>query len=663
MVDRRKDLPTVNSPIFLQQVREAVSTYLGNRGDKLDRGVTVRDLVDAGLVELNAGYLGGTGKVPIKGPGPDIGSGGGAAEEPDLTPPPTPTGAQVTPTFNNLIVEHDVPVYTQGHGHARTRVYGAQWTSGPLPTFASAELITEFTGTVFSHPTTLGTTWHIWLKWVTVDGIESTVPAGGTNGIAATTGKVGSSDLGAAAVLSQALAPNSVTADKAMLDVGGINMAANSSFDYVDGSNAPFNWFTYGDGTGTTFTGGRLGGRFFRYTHPPGFDTWQKGVAGGALSGKFASGQYYVVSFYARVPAGSGLAGLQCALQWNQTPDTTALRNPPLTTAWQRYAFRIRWTGAVEVTGNVYLAVQPGAQTGAIDFDDVQVEEGETLTGYSGKLALNTIIAGDGAIGNLAITNALIANAAVDTAKIADASISAAKIGDAQITTAKIADATITAAKIADAQITTAKIQDGAITNAKIGNAQVNFANINTATIGTLAALTAFTGTLTVDTNGYIRSGKGNYADNTAGFYLGNDGGTPKFAIGDALQWLKWTGTALDIKLNVVTPSAGTISSQSFATGSATRALGTLTTTASGGTPPYSYQWTLQSVSIEPGSGGANANNYGGISASGASCTFNARGAGNCGISVTAVCTVTDSNGLSATLSRDAYATFGSGPS
>ena len=228
MVDRRKDIPTVNSPNFQQQVREALSTYLGTRGDKLDRGVTVRDLVDAGLVELNAGYLVGSGgKAPIKGPAPGIGGGNGEPVEPDLTPPPMPTGVDVTATFNNLIIEHDLPTYTQGHGHARTRVYGAQWVSGPLPTFSSAQLITEFTGTIFSHPTTLGTTWHIWLKWVTVDGIESSVPAGGTNGIARTTGKVGNSDLGPLIVEAANLANGAVSAAKLAAQAVDLTKFAN----------------------------------------------------------------------------------------------------------------------------------------------------------------------------------------------------------------------------------------------------------------------------------------------------------------------------------------------------------------------------------------------------------------------------------------------------
>ena len=84
--------------------------------------------------------------------------------------------------------EHDAPLYPQGHGHAKTVVYGATWTSGPLPTFSDAVQLTEFTGTVFAHPTNPSTTWHLWIKWVTVDEVESPAPAGGTNGVVVTTG-------------------------------------------------------------------------------------------------------------------------------------------------------------------------------------------------------------------------------------------------------------------------------------------------------------------------------------------------------------------------------------------------------------------------------------------------------------------------------------------
>jgi len=68
-------------------------------------------------------------------------------------------------------------------------VYGATWVSGPLPVFADAVVITEFQGTTFAHATNPATTWHLWIKWVSVDGVESTTPAGGINGLSVTTGQ------------------------------------------------------------------------------------------------------------------------------------------------------------------------------------------------------------------------------------------------------------------------------------------------------------------------------------------------------------------------------------------------------------------------------------------------------------------------------------------
>ena len=187
MTDERKDLPPVNSPNFLAKLREAMQTYLGNRGATLDRGVTLRDLTESGLVTLRANFGKGSSN-PIGGPGSLILDNGGVYE-PDLTPPPVPTGFAATAAISNLLVECDPQTYTQGHGHAKSKLYGATWTSGPLPVFADAVVITEFSGTVASHATNPATSWHLWLTWVTVDGIESTSPAGGTNGVVTRTGE------------------------------------------------------------------------------------------------------------------------------------------------------------------------------------------------------------------------------------------------------------------------------------------------------------------------------------------------------------------------------------------------------------------------------------------------------------------------------------------
>lgn len=107
----------------------------------------------------------------------------------DSTPPPTPTGVELTPGISTIVIKHDNPTYTQGHGHAATLVFGKVITPGELPLFVNASFIHQFSGTVSSFSTEPSTTWRIWLKWLTVDGVVSDVPAGGTNGFEVTTGQ------------------------------------------------------------------------------------------------------------------------------------------------------------------------------------------------------------------------------------------------------------------------------------------------------------------------------------------------------------------------------------------------------------------------------------------------------------------------------------------
>lgn len=180
----RKDLPPPNSPGFGDKVREAISTYFGYRGDKLDRGITVRDLQDSGLAKISGNYLAGGNSPPISGPGSAIGS-----QTPDYTPPPQPTGFSASAAISNVLVSTDSPKFTQGHGYAKTRLYGAhKLGDGSLPTFSNAVTLTEFTGAFGAYPTDPATTWYLWATWWSVDGVEST-PAGGTNGVAVTTGQ------------------------------------------------------------------------------------------------------------------------------------------------------------------------------------------------------------------------------------------------------------------------------------------------------------------------------------------------------------------------------------------------------------------------------------------------------------------------------------------
>jgi hypothetical protein len=105
----------------------------------------------------------------------------------DLTPPPVPGGFAATGGTTQILFETAAPVYRQGHGHSRTKIYAAPVGVGPLPTFADAVLYTDFPGNIGVAPFDPASNLRLWATWTSVDGVESQ-PAGGTNGIAAATG-------------------------------------------------------------------------------------------------------------------------------------------------------------------------------------------------------------------------------------------------------------------------------------------------------------------------------------------------------------------------------------------------------------------------------------------------------------------------------------------
>lgn len=178
MADDRKDIPAPSAANWAPRITEFIRTGLGKLGSWRHKLVTWGDLQDYGLANVQVGGSGGV-----------IGAGPGVKVEPkdgekDLTPPPTPTGFAVDAALINIFIEHDDPLYRMGHGHDRTNVYGLPVAPGaPLPTFADAVLLTTFQGIVFAYPANPSTTYRLWIKWQTKDGVESIDPAGGTNGL------------------------------------------------------------------------------------------------------------------------------------------------------------------------------------------------------------------------------------------------------------------------------------------------------------------------------------------------------------------------------------------------------------------------------------------------------------------------------------------------
>jgi hypothetical protein len=495
MSDNRTDLPSPNAPNFNQRLRETIQTYLGRQGNPLDRGLTLRDLIETGVLKIREGFQlkpGAGSSIPLQ-PGDGVVD----VYEPDLTPPPTPAGLTATAAISHVLIEHAAPVYTQGHGHLRTRLYGKIVNTGdPLPTFADAAEIGQFSGTVYAHPSNPATTWRFWIKWETIDNVLSIDPAGGTNGVEAITGqdvsklveamtgpgnpfKVVTEELTlpdgtvvpvgtytADAFIHNGQITNAKIANLAVDDAKISSMAVDKllagsiavgqhiqSTGYVAGSAG---WRINGDGN-AEFSNAIVRGTVY--------------ATDGEFTGTVKAGTTILGGVATAYSSGSGFyAGLDStAYKWRVGNPTGA---------------RIQWTGsAIEVynASNQLTITSGGISASYVSGLGTLATQNSVSTGQVtglGTLATqnsvnwNTEITNIPSFGNFAYLNS-ITSANINT-YIASAAIGTAYIADAAITQAKIGSAAVGSAQISDAAITTAKIGTAAITSAKIGDAQVD---------------------------------------------------------------------------------------------------------------------------------------------------------------------------------------------
>lgn len=163
----------------LVRMREELQRLVGTRG------------TDPALRQGSATAAGGGALVVL----PGTGSGGGSYT-PDLTPPPAPTfgDGDALGGISQVIITWSGIGYTQGNGNKQTVVYAVQKDpSDPtMPTFpgdAGIVAVAPHALTVLAIPSEPNIRWHFWLKFQTNDGVLSTTPAGGTNGVQATTGQ------------------------------------------------------------------------------------------------------------------------------------------------------------------------------------------------------------------------------------------------------------------------------------------------------------------------------------------------------------------------------------------------------------------------------------------------------------------------------------------
>ena len=510
---------------LLRSLREHVRSLTGldGQGNRVILSESaVQEIVNEAVANLPGGG-GGGGTPPVY--------------VPDLTAPPTPAGVIVTAGLTNIFIETDNPTFSEGHGYARTIVYGQQWEAGqPDPTFSGAVKVHEFVGSVGSFTVRPGAKWSLWLKWLTEDGVESTAPSGGTNGHVAEAGKIGNADLGALIVEAGNLAAGAVTAAKFATSIEPVTIVTGASLPTVKSTNTIY-W----------------SGKLYRWSGTAYVAT----VPTTDLSGQVTNDQI------------AAMAAAKLTGQITSTQVTDGAISTPKLAAGAVMTDKI-FAGAItaeKIAANTITANEIAANAiTASELAADAVTAGKIQAGAitANKLAANAIAVGTAAVENGAISNAMIGNAAIDDAKIANLSaakltagdgtiggnlksatysavlqqgwiirpdgfaefndivvrgtvfasqgaiggsliganyiqstnwvnmstgwrlnsdgsfqlngvgwINTAAIGDAQITAAKIADAAITAAKIADAQITTAKIQDAAVGTLQIAEESV----------------------------------------------------------------------------------------------------------------------------------------------------------------------------------------------
>lgn len=328
----------------------------------------------------------------------------------DATPAPTPTGVTFTPAFSTIIVEHDAPTYTAGHGHSRSVLFGKIYTDGALPTFSQSTSIAEFTGRIHSFATTMGTTWRLWLVWVSNDGVASSVPYGGTNGIEVTTGKIGTTDLGPLIVEAGNLANGTVTASKLAAESITATKFANDIEPVSVVSSIPTS-----KSTSTVFN--TADGKLYRWNGT----SYVASIPSSDISGQLADTQ---------------IEALSASKVTGQLSDT-----------------QLSAISAAKLTGTI---VGTQITDGAISTEKLSAG---AVT--AAKIAADTITADNIAAG--AITATELAAGAVVAGKIAAGTIQAGDIAAGTITGDKIAANTITSSQIAADTITAGNIAAGAI--------------------------------------------------------------------------------------------------------------------------------------------------------------------------------------------------------
>lgn len=148
---------------------ENVELLTGQRGDKLDKAVTFRELNALGLATLRQG----PGGIYIPGKNPDL------VETGVYDKPHAPVNVQASGAFHTMLVDWDGPHY-RGHSHAE--VWRAEADSLPAATLVGTTIANMFSDAIGK-----GAKFYYWVRFV--NGKDDRGPFQGEHGVVAETSR------------------------------------------------------------------------------------------------------------------------------------------------------------------------------------------------------------------------------------------------------------------------------------------------------------------------------------------------------------------------------------------------------------------------------------------------------------------------------------------
>jgi len=146
---------------FLDSIKEALEVRLGQRGDKLDRAVTLRELHHGGVVHL----VDGKTVYQADDQPSSVGFVGAAAVvQYNQRPPPAPTNLNAGGSLSHILLEWDRPRYDN---HAYTEIWRAA-----VDDRSSAVLLGQSSHTLYADAVDPDSVYYYWARFISTSSVE-----------------------------------------------------------------------------------------------------------------------------------------------------------------------------------------------------------------------------------------------------------------------------------------------------------------------------------------------------------------------------------------------------------------------------------------------------------------------------------------------------------